>query len=224
MTYELKFTEHFRKAPIFSLSDVNQVIENRIYTKKFIKKMMDKGAIFRIRKGAYTFYDDPFLISTFIERPSYISGVSALAFHRAITQIPKDIFCCTSKKSPTIKFIEKIRYFKTNFFFGYNFENYENFKIPVADKEKAIIDSIGITPIHIIEESFDEIDESRMIAYLKKIKKSEIVKRIGFLMEKNGFDVYDKLKSYINYKYILLDPLGNKSRIRNKKWGVYINI
>ena len=223
MAYELKVIEHFRKVPVFSLSDVNQIIKNRAYAKKFIKKMIGGGKIFKIKKGMYTLYNDSFLASTFIEKPSYISGASALGFHKVITQIPRDVFCSAKRKSFTAKFAGKIRYSKTKHFFGYKLEDYENFKIPIADNEKAVIDSIGITPIHIIEEAFDEIEESKMIAYLEKIKKSEVVKRIGFLMEKNGFDVYCKLNKYTNYKYILLDPLGNKRGIKNKKWGIYIN-
>jgi len=223
MSYELKFIEHFRNVPVFSLSDINQIIKNRIYAKKFIKKMIREGEAFKIKRGLYTLYKDPLLVSTFIRKPSYLSGVSALSFHRAISQIPKDVFCATSGKPYSLNFNGKIRYFNSRYFFGYKMEDYENFKVPVADNEKAIIDSIGITPLHIIEEALEEIEEEKMIFYLKKIKKSEVVKRIGYFLEKKGLNVYDKLKKHVNYKYIILDPLGNKKGKRNKKWRLIIN-
>ncbi len=224
MSHELEFIEHFRKVPVFSLSDVNQIVKNRAYSKKFIKRMAEGGKVFRIKRGLYTLYKDPLLVATFIKMPSYITGVSALSFHRAISQIPKDFFCFTLKQSSSLEFNGKLKYFKTRNFFGYNMEDYRNFKIPIADNEKAIIDSIGIIPLHVVEEAFEEIDENRMLSYLRKINKSEIVKRVGFLMERRGLEVYDKLKGHINYKYILLDPLGNKKGSRNKKWRLIINI
>lgn len=221
--YEVKFLEHFKQVPVFSISDLNQIIKNRSYAKRFLKKMIGEKRAFKIKKGYYTLHEDSFLISSFLVRPSYISSVSALSFYKAITQIPREIFCFTQQNSQNIFFKEKIKYIHTNYFFGYNPQEYEGFKIPIADIEKAIIDSIGIMPIHIFEEAFQEIDKNRMLDYLKKINKSEIVKRIGYLMENHGFDSFNKLKKYINYKYIVLDPLGNKRGIKNKKWNLIIN-
>lgn len=222
--YELRVMEHFKKVPVFNLSDINQIIKSRDYSKKFLKKMVEKKIIFKIKKGMYTLHQDPFLIATYIKKPSYVTGVSALYFHKAITQIPKKIFCATTKNSEKIYFVEDIDYKKTKYFFGFEFKEYDNFKIPIADKEKAIIDSIGITPLHIIEEAVEEIDKGKMVEYLKRIKKSEIVKRIGYLMERAGnLEVYEKLKKYINYKYILLDPLSTKKGEKNKKWSLIIN-
>ena len=63
-----------------------------------------------------------------------------------------------------------------------------------------------------------------MITYLKKIKKSSIVKRVGYLMERNGYNVYGRLKKFINYKYIPLDPLVKREGKKNKRWRLVINI
>jgi len=222
--YESDFIEHFKKTPVFSLSDANQIIKNKNYSKKFLKKMIEQGKVFRIKRGFYTLYDDPFLVSTFIKMPGYISGVSALTYHRKITQIPKSVFCITLKKSSKEFFMEEIIFNQTRHFFGYNTEDYEGFKIPIADVEKAIIDSLGKVPIHVIEEAISEINKEKMISYLSKIKESKIVKRMGYLMEHYNIDIYNEVKEFINYKYIYLDPLGNRKGIKNKKWGLIINI
>ncbi len=222
--YEAKILEHFAKVPIFSVADINQIIANRAYCKKFLKRMLQRKIIFKIKRDAYTLYNDSFLISSFLIKPSYISSVSAFAYHRKITQIPNEIFLATTKKAFFVNFGMKINYFHTNCFFGFNKEKYENFEILIADPEKAIIDSFPVVPVSIFEEAFEDIDEDRMIGYLKKIKKSNIIKRVGYLMEKNGYEVYEKLKRYINYKYILLDPLASKKGRRDKKWGLVINV
>jgi predicted transcriptional regulator of viral defense system len=221
--HEISFIEHFKKTPVFSLSDVNQLIQNKIYAKKFLKRMIIKKRVFRIKKNLYTAHDDPFLISTFIKKPSYISGISALSYRRSITQIPNMVFCSTLKKSSKEKFGREILFRETKHFFGYSLENYDGFLIPIADIEKAIIDSIGTFPVHIIEEAMSEVNEQKMTEYLNKIKESKTIKRIGYLMEENGFDVYKKLKKCINYKYIYLDPLGIKKGKKNKKWRIINN-
>jgi predicted transcriptional regulator of viral defense system len=156
--------------------------------------------------------------------PSYITSVSALSFRKLISQIPNEVFCATAGAKKSFSFNNtKINIIHTKHFSGFKKEKYEGFDILAAEPEKAIIDSFSVIPISIFEEAFLEIDENRMIALLKKIKKSSIIKRIGYLMEKNGFDVYPKLKKLINYKYIALEPLSKASGIKNKKWGLIIN-
>ena len=75
----------------------------------------------------------------------------------------------------------------------------------------------------IFEEAFDSIDKKVMIEYLKRIKKSSLIKRVGYLMEKNGYEVYDELKKYINYRYIPLEPLSKNKGKKDKKWRLIIN-
>lgn len=220
--YEVKIKEHFSKVPVFTLGDVNQIISNRVYAKKLISKEAREGKIKKIKKGLYTFYEDPFLISTFLLKPSYISSISALSYHHKISQIPNEIFCFTSKLPKTYFFVTKINFFHTKYFFGFKLEKYSNFKIPIATPEKAIIDSIGKVPLSIIEEAFEDLDMNRMLSYLKRIGKSGIIKRIGYLLEKNGYEVYEELKKYINSKYIPLDPLRKGKKKRIKKWRLKI--
>ena len=117
----------------------------------------------------------------------------------------------------------KINFFHTDYFFGYKEENYENFKILIAEPEKAIIDSFFIVPVSIFEEAIEEINVNKMIEYLKKIKKSSIIKRMGYLMDKNGIDIYEDVKNMINYKYISFDPLLKNKGKKNKKWGIIDN-
>lgn len=219
--YELELKEKLFGLPVFRLGDVNQIVENRVYAKKVIKRMIEKGIVVKIKKGLYTFHKDPFLVSTFILKPSYISSVSALYYFHKITQIPTHIFCATIKRPKTYSFLTKISFFHTNYFFGFKLVEYENFKIPIATPEKAIIDSVGIVPLSLIKEALDEINVERMVEYLEKIGKSSVVKRMGYLLEEIGYDVYGKLKKFINSKYIHLDPLV-KGKTKNKKWKVIV--
>ncbi len=221
--YELKITEAFSKMPVFSLSDVNQIISNRVYAKKFLNKHVERGNIFRVKRGLYSVHRDPFLVSTFAAGQAYISSVSALSYHKLIAQIPNEVFCGTGKKAGKLDFFGRINFFHTNQFFGFDMEDYDGFKIPVADPEKAIIDSFSVVPVSIFEEAVESVNEAKMVEYLKKTKKSSIVKRVGYLMEKNGFEVYGKLSKLMNYKYISLDPTMKPKGKKNRKWGLIVN-
>jgi predicted transcriptional regulator of viral defense system len=221
--YEAKVIEHFSDVPVFRLGDVSQIVENREYAKKFLQRMVRQGRLKKIKKDFYTIHEDPFLVSTFLIKPSYVSSVSALSFHHLITQIPKEVFCFTTKQSKTINFISGINFVHTKYFFGFKHVKHEKIYIPIATPEKAIIDSIGIVPFSVFDEAFEKIDIEQLIDYLKTIKKSSIVKRIGYLAEKNGFDVYEKLKKFINNKYIFLDPIAKRYGKKNKKWKVVVN-
>jgi len=221
--YETRILENFREVPVFGLADVTQIIRNRDYSKKFLRRMVDEGKIIRIKRDFYTLHDDPFLVSTYLVKPSYISSISAVSFHRLTTQIPKDVFCFTPKKDESVNFVSAIRYFHTQYFFGFRMEEYGKFSIPVATPEKAVIDSIGIVPLSVFDEVFEGIDMKILVEYLKRTKKSSIVKRIGYLAERNGFEVYGELKRFVNNKYISLDPLAKKMGERDRKWRVVVN-
>lgn len=221
--YEAKIYEQFGRTPVFRLADVAQIIQNRLYAKKFMQRMVVEGKIKKIKRGFYTLHEDPFLVSTYAVRPSYITSVSALSFHHMITQIPNKVFCFTEKPGTKITFVSDILYFHTNYFFGFVQEDYENFPVHIALPEKAVIDSIGVVPVSVFEEAFEDVEIKNLVMLLEKIKKSSIVKRIGYLAERNGFDVYENLRRFLNNKYIPLDPLLKKYGNRNVKWKVIEN-
>ncbi|MFH1638141.1 MAG: hypothetical protein ABIB71_06970 [Candidatus Woesearchaeota archaeon] len=221
--YELEITKHFSKVPIFRFADAAQIIQNRQYAKKFLSRMVKENKVFKVKKDYYTLYDDPFLISTFLIKPSYISSVSALGYHRLITQISREVFCFTTKASSSMDFFETVNFIHTRHFFGFEMKPYGGFAIPIATPEKAVIDSISAVPLSVVEEAFESLDKKAMVNCLKKINKPCIAKRIGCLMEKHGHDVYSELKGCLNYRRIFLDPLGRKNGKLNRKWGVIDN-
>ncbi len=220
--YDIKI-QQLKEIPVFSLADVSQIVSGKQYAKKILRRLKKENEIKRIKKDVYTFHDDPLLISSFLVKPSYISSVSALSYYKLITQIPKDIFCFTTKNKKQFKYNTKIRFFHTEYFFGFENKNYLGFKIPIATPEKAIIDSIGVVPFSVVEEAVESLNINLIKEYLIKIGKSSIIKRIGYILENNGFDV-SELKSKINNKYVYLDPLARRTGRKNKEWKLIDNL
>jgi len=220
--YETEIISKFSKTPVFSLADVSQLVKNRAYAKVVISRMVRKGEVKRIKRDTYTLHEDPLLVSTFLVKPSYISSISSLYLHKKITQIPNEVFCFTSNFPRKFFFVTPINFFHTDYFFGFENERYGEFEIPVATDEKAIIDSVGKIPLFVVEEALENLKVERMIDYLKKIGKSSFAKRIGFLLEKNDYDVYQELKGLIKGTYIPLDPLVKTRKRKNERWKVIV--
>jgi len=220
--YEAELLSKFSKMPVFSLADVSQIVKSKNYAKVILARMVKKGKVKRIKRDTYTLHEDPLLVSTFLVKPSYVSSISSLYLHKKITQIPNEVFCFTSNLPKRFFFVVPINFFHTDYFFGFETEKYGEFEIPVATDEKAIIDSIGKVPLSVVEEAFENLKVERMIEYLKKIGKSSFAKRIGFLLEKNGYNVYQELKGLIKGSYIPLDPLIKSHKRKNEKWKVFV--
>jgi predicted transcriptional regulator of viral defense system len=219
--YEAILLEKFSSIPVFSLADVSQITKSKAYAKFLLFHLLKKGKIKKIKRDLYTLHEDAFLVATFIVRPSYISSISALSFYEDISQIPNEIFCFTNKLPKTFHFIQTIRFFHTKFFFGFEEKEYKGFKILVADREKAIIDSIGKVPIYVFEEALEKVNPEKMLEYVKKIGKKSLAKRIGYLLEKQGYNVYSELKSFIDKKFVFLDPIA-RGKKKNEKWRVIV--
>jgi len=60
-----------------------------------------------------------------------------------------------------------------------------------------------------------------MLDYVKRIGKRSLAKRIGYLLEKFGYNVYFDLKDFIDKKFVFLDPIV-KGKKKNKKWMVIV--
>jgi len=46
---------------------------------------------------------------------------------------------------------------------------------------------------------------------------------MGFIAERNGFEIYEELKPFINNRYIFLDPLKARKGKKNKRWKLIEN-
>ena len=111
---------------------------------------------------------------------------------------------------------------------GFENINYKGFIIFVSDIEKTIIDCLltRSVPIPIIYNAIEntKIDIDRLITYLDKIKNKTLAKRIGFLMEKAGNDISERLKDYIDNNYTALEPNNKAKGKKCKKWRIIENV
>src|SRR3989344_8270907 len=232
---KLELLRELNKSSVFNLKKVKEIMNtNNDYAKLVIHRLKKDKLIFEIERNKYTIQKDLFIIASNIIWPSYISCWPALRYYNLTEQLPDNFFIITTKakKKREIEFDNiKIIFIKTapKYFFGYKKERYGNFDIFIADREKAIIDSILFKKISIseiydsIKNNKEEINFDLLINYLIKVKNKTLIKRFGFLLDKLGIDT-QKLKKLIDSKYVSLEYFVKTKGEKNKKWKVVENV
>ena len=192
-----------------------------------VKALKKKSAIKKAGKGFFTLKNmNEFIIASAINYPSYISFWSALNYYGWSDQNPKKIFLAATKYSKEINDFKYITVSKKRFF-GYILEG----DITIAEKEKAIIDSLlfpkyagGIKEITAnLKLAFNSLNKEKLISYALKIESKAVVRRLGFILEQLSYKKIDKLRKHIGRGYERLDPSLKKKNNLNKKWLLDIN-
>ena len=131
----------------------------------YSSRLVNRGLASRVLKGRISFEKDDFVIATQLIEPSYVSLDSALAFHRIITQVTKNIECVTTINSINYGDLG-IRYHKIpkGLFFGYKRHGRGRSYLFVAEPAKALIDGLYLN-IYSKKEAMEymgKLDPSRL--------------------------------------------------------------
>lgn len=223
------------KYPVFTLKTVGEIIgKDRDYAKLVVYRLKKDKLIFEIEKNKYTLQKDPLVVASNIIWPSYISCWSALRYYNLTEQLPQIISVMTTRvrRKREIRFNNTRILFtkiKPKYFFGYRKERQGDFNIFIAEKEKALIDSVLFKKISfseigdIIKDNIRAINVNLLVDYLIKIKNKALIKRFGFLLESLGTDTYDRFRELLDSKYIPLDYALTAEGKKDRKWRVIKN-
>ena len=131
MKYKKKFKEHFSGRQVFTTKDARLFLSSlgasREYVNLFLNQMAKKGEVNRIKKGTYTFGDDP-MLSGFAYRPSYHGLQDALSLLDLWDQETNTVLLTPLKVRAGIRNILGgkviIRRINRNMFFGFKMLKY----------------------------------------------------------------------------------------------------
>ncbi|MBU4189372.1 MAG: hypothetical protein KJ886_00040 [Candidatus Thermoplasmatota archaeon] len=215
---------------VLTISDISHIIsKDRRYAALYMKRLENRGVINRIEKGKYTSQDtDPLAIATNLVIPSYISFLSGLAYYHKTTQIPITIQVVTITSKNDVDYGNRITFvkFDRKRLFGYKKEKVGNGYAFIGEIEKVIVDSLFMPkycPINETMNAFDGIDGEKILNYALKMDSIVTLKRLGYLLELNGIDLYEKIKKHINKRYDLLNPMLPPAGENNNKWMLKLN-
>ena len=212
---------------VFTIKDLQKITgkDERILS-VYINRMTKMGMINKIEKGKFTIYDDPFIVSTQLIYPSYISFLSAFFLHGKTTQTINEILVVSSRRKKDIDvFGMKIKFITLNprFMFGFKKVEKGNSYIFLADVEKAIIDSLYLPRYCPLSEVFSvlkEADIDKTLKYASLIGIEVVNRRLGYLLDVLGVETKLRAKGKAAYK---LNPAIKSLGRFNSKWRLYIN-
>lgn len=204
---------------VFSLGDASKIMGKSLkYASMRLSKM---SGVLRIERGKYCVSDvNIYDVATGIISPSYVSLLSAYSFHQLTTQIPIEIQVVSLFQHALINFEGySIRFIKLSRERIFGFSRVGGGM--VADPEKAIVDSLYLNLFiddtkDVLRENRGNLDEKKLIDHTVRMRSRATVNKLGFLMEKYGYNV-GLLSPVKSGRYVML---GNEGRKRNKKWRV----
>lgn len=232
---KIRLLKELGRYVVFNNKIVREITgKERDYVRLMIYRLKKENHITEIEKNKYTTHKDPLLIASNMVWPSYLSCWTALRYHSLTEQLPTTIFVITTRarKRYMVRFNNtEIVFVKTKpkYFFGFKKEVYGNYTIFIADPEKTLIDSalfkkISVTELGLaVRENLKNINTRLLVKYILIVENKTLAKRFGFLLERVGIDVYDKLKGLIDSKYVPLDYAMPKDGKKNEKWRIIEN-
>ena len=217
---------------VFTSKDISRLIQKSAeYTRLYVYRLKSKGYITEIEKGKYTLSSDRYEVGSNLVFPSYVCFLSAYHLHGLTTQIPITIQVISNKPRKPFSFAEmNIQFitFQEKKMFGYSKQRVREKYLFVADTEKAIIDSLYL-PVHCpLSETFEaiqskEIKTQKLVQYALLMNSIVTIKRLGYLLEKIGINIYPEIKSKLNSRYDLLNPLLKRTKYNSTRWKLNIN-
>jgi predicted transcriptional regulator of viral defense system len=232
------------------------------YLRKLLHQLVASGWLVRLRDGLYAGAGKlsgemdihPFAIATHLVTPSAISHWSAMSHHGLTEQIPQSVTAFTPKRfmTPSLRTrtkrntlskqaweIEGVRYeyviVKPEFFFGIE-EIWvdQNFKVPVTDKERTMLEGFASPRMFggmgevlgILEQHVVELDIKKLVEYALRYGKSSVIKRVGWALELTGVppESVAPLARVPVSGYRVLDPTRARIGPCDSRWMIQNNL
>ena len=147
--YLKEIKEFINKTTIFKIRDIKNILlakkANQKYAYLILTNLLKKGKINKITKGCYSKHTDPMII-TYCIKPSYIGLETALSLHNLWEQETNTVLLTPRRLRYGLRTVLDtniiIHHINKKYFFGYDYIDYYDLKIPVSDIEKTFIDWI----------------------------------------------------------------------------------
>lgn len=215
---------------------------SRTKANQSVFSLKQKGLIKEVEKGKYLVLGfepqrvlaNPFFIASRLVFPAYISFRSALNFYGFTEQVPFTVSVAVTKRKKTVQFNHY--YFKylrlaPHQFFGYERQLIGELPVLLADKEKALVDSLDNLPSaggfeEVAKALFNaksEIEILKLIEYALEMRNKTLCSRLGYLLEKYQMETKG-IEKGISQSFVPLDPDKPKSKNWDRKWHLNVNI
>ncbi|MBU0578763.1 hypothetical protein KJ628_02145 [Patescibacteria group bacterium] len=207
---------------------------SKVWLKKFVSKMLQKGWLIRLKRGQYLISNldtrgylslSQYAIANALVKESYVSFGLALQYHGMFDQLLATATSVSLKRQQTVLVQNtKYKYIYTTgkFFYGWSAQRLDDREIRVASVEKALIDMLlfyrTTHSIDLVLEKLSnyhqQIDFNLLIKYAT-LSTITVQKILGFLLDIAGLDTQGL---QVNDSVVRMTA---KSDVFNARWGLY---
>jgi len=213
-------------------------LSNRVIN-EIAENLVIKGFLTRIERGKYcrANFRDENVIGTFLAKESAVAYWSALNLYGLTEQFPNKIFIQTTQLKKAVEFAGITYQFikiQPNKRTGIVFNGYGNYKYPITDIEKTIVDCFDLPQYsggfaELIRAFYNtKLNVQKLINYCNAVNNIAVIKRLGFLaelFEKKNLNRFVKFaKSKVNRSYNLFDIFGENTGEPNNDWYLRMNL
>lgn len=208
---------------------INEIAEN----------LVAKGFLARIERGKYcrANFRDENVIGTFLAKDSAVAYWSALNLHGLTEQFPNKVFIQTTQLKKEVEFAGTTYHFikiQPNKRTGIVFNGYGNYKHPITDIEKTVVDCFDLPEYsggfaELIRAFYNaKLNSAKLKNYCEAVNNIAVTKRLGFLAElfekKNLQSFIKYARSKVNRSYNLFDTFGKSAGETNSVWRLQMNL
>jgi len=234
----LKYLEA-EEIQVFSVEDTKNFHFQGEITNELLENLTKKKFLTRIERGKYcrANFRDENVIGAFLAKESAIAYWSALNLHGLTEQFPNKIFIQTTQLKKDVEFAGTTYQFvkiQANKRTGIIFNGYGNYKYPITDIEKTIVDCFDLPQYsggfaELIRAFYNtKLNAKKLIDYCDAVNNIAVIKRLGFLaelFEKKSLNSFVKFaKSKVNRSYNLFDIFGENTGKPSNEWYLRMNL
>ncbi len=213
---------------VFTPRDISRLLSvKRSVAYVYIHRMKERKMIIPVETGKFAIYNDPFIVSTQLIYPSYISFITAFYLHKRVQQTVDMIFVVSPKKKRALSFLGtpiKFITFPPSRMFGYSSHKMGESRIMLADLEKAAVDAMYLPrylSISMIYECLaDGVNAKILENYARKMDCEAVIRRAGYILDRLGEETELRPSTATSYR---LNPTIKEKGNFNSKWKLYLN-
>ncbi|MBM4249574.1 MAG: hypothetical protein FJ149_09130 [Euryarchaeota archaeon] len=200
-----------------------------------LNRLVQRGVLARPARGTYCLASaDHLAVATGIYQPSYASLLAAFEHHGTTTQTARVLDVINPVHSGTmVLHLEsgghRVRFIKVagRLVFGYQRVFRQGMAATVADREKAVVDTLLLPGHAPLDEAFAciraGIEPQKAMDYARMTGRQAVMKRLGLLLSIAGLGPDAPMEVRLSGTYVPLDPSLPRRGKFDRCWRVIIN-
>ncbi len=201
-----------------------------------LARAVAKGIVVRVIRGVYTLPSSHVLaVASGIYSPSYVSFMAAFEHYGTTTQFVRIIDVVNPKRSGNIdieldsgSYVVRFVKLTPDLIFGMAKTRRGKKIAVVAEKEKAIVDSLMLPRYAPADETFqcvnDGIDPKKTLEYAERTGRQSVIKRAGYMLKTAGYECTPSdLSVELSDTFVPLDPANERTGKYDMNWRVIAN-